>query len=335
MGGNAFEGLRRLNATDYQVYEPQVLRQLQRLYQQFAPLRYYHQKPDFGDMDVVVAGEPVSRRVFEDFLASIGADDVFYNGSIYSFRYADFQVDLIHVAPELFEVAQFYFGYNDLNNLIGRVAHSFGVKFGWDGLTYQIRTESGHRAQKIILSRDPEQIYTFLGYDYARWQRGFDTLAAIFSFVASSRYFNSALYTLNTLNHGNRTRNRKRQTYMRFLAWCKEQDFDQALTEAPIQADKSLFLIKLHHAFPEADLLGQLKAYAEENAAHERRKHKFNGHLVSAWTGLHAADLGEVMAAYARQWVSKADQARFLDAHSAGEIRAHFTAFYAGEKTSG
>jgi hypothetical protein len=339
MGGNAFEGLKRLPATEYKDYEAKILTHLESLYQHFAPLRYYRQKPDFGDMDVVVAGEPVSRRVFESFLKDIGADDVFYNGSIYSFRYADFQVDLIHVDPALFETAQFYFAYNDLNNLIGRVAHAFGVKFGWDGLTYQIRTESGHRPQKIVLSRDPEQIYRFLGYDYARWQEGFDTLEAIFSFVASSRYFNPALYALQNLNHANRTRNRKRKTYVQFLAWLTDVGFENTafeseVKEGPLRVDKSLYLIKLHNAFPAADLLGQLKVYAEENAAHDARKAKFSGHRVSVWTGLKGSALGRCLALYTRRFGAKNEYHAFLDAHSAAEIQAHFMAFYESEKAS-
>lgn len=336
MGGNAFDGLKRLAAADYKDYEARVLKYLQGIYQQFAPLRYYRQKPDFGDMDVVVAGLPPARGVFEAFLKDIGADDVFYNGSIYSFRYADFQVDLIHVDPELFETAQFYFAYNDLNNLIGRVAHALGVKFGWDGLTYQIRTVSGHRPHKIVLSRDPEAIYTFLGYDYARWECGFDTLSEIFAFVASSPYFNPALYTLQNLNHANRTRNRKRKTYLQFLAWCQGQVqySETSFGAAPVQADKSLFLIKVHNAFPAADLLGQLKTCAEENAAHHARKAKFNGHLVSDWVGIEGVELGKWLALYARSFGSKYAQYAFFDAHSPAEVEAHFRTFYAAERAS-
>lgn len=335
MGGNAFDDLQRLNAEDYRRYEATVLKHLQGLYQCFAPLRYYRQKPDFGDMDVLVAETPVSHRKFEVFLKAIGADAVFYNGSIYSFRYAHFQVDLIHVDPSLFEVAQFYFAYNDLNNLIGRVAHSLGVKFGWDGLSYQIRTESGYRAEKIVLSRDPAAIYAFLGYDYSRWEQGFDTLESIFDFVASSRYFNPELYLLTNLNSVNRTRNRKRKTYLQFLEWLLHQPAESRSNLPPLYADKSLYLVKLHNAFPEVDLLGRLKAYAEADAKHQQQKMKFNGLLVADWTGLLGAELGALLSAYSRTFASKADQQRFLDAHSALEIQKHFMAFYASEKASG
>lgn len=328
MGGNAFDNLRRLIAAEYAPYEAEVLDQLSRVYQRFAPIRYYHHKPDFGDMDVVVADKALGRTDFAAFLSALGADDVVYNKDIYSFRYKDFQVDLIHVAPEHFDTALFYFAYNDLNNLIGRVAHKFGVKFGWDGLTYQIRTESGHRAQKIVLSTDPAAIYAFLGYDYARWQQGFDRLEDIFAFVASSPYFNPELYAFENLNHINRTRNRKRQTYTRFLDWLAERPEYAAQATHHFHPDKSLYLIKVHNAFPHADLLGQLKAYAQEQAAHEARSQKFNGHLVSAWTNLKGKALGQVMAAYLKTFGSKTAQEAFFDAQTASSIEAHFRAFY-------
>lgn len=324
MGGNAFENLRRLSAAEYKPYEAEVLKHLGRVYQRFAPIRYYHHKPDFGDMDVVVADKALGRADFATFLAAMGADDVAYNKGIYSFRYQDFQVDLIHVAPQHFDTAQFYFAYNDLNNLIGRVAHKFGVKFGWDGLTYQIRTESGHRAQKIVLSTAPAAIYAFLDYDYTRWQQGFDSLEDIFAFVASSRYFNPELYAFENLNHINRTRNRKRQTYTRFLDWLAERPEYTAQATHAFHSDKSLYLIKVHNAFPQADLLGQLKAYAVDQAAHEARTQKFNGHLVSTWTGLKGKALGQVIAAYLKTFGNKAAQDAFFDTQTASDIQKHF-----------
>ena len=329
MGGNAFENLRRLDAAEYVTYEAEVLQHLGQIYQRFAPIRYYRRKPDFGDMDVVVADPALSRDDFAAFLASIGADDVFYNKSIYSFRYQDFQVDLIHVEPQHFDTAQFYFAYNDLNNLVGRVAHKLGVKFGWDGLTYQIRTESGHRAQKIVLSTEPAAIYRFLGYDYSRWEQGFDTLEDIFAFVASSPYFHPELYAFENLNNINRTRNRKRKTYTAFLDWLAEHPECTAEARHRFHADKSLYLIKLHNAFPEADLLGQLKAYAEELAAHQTRKAKFNGGLIGSWTGQSGKALGQWIAAYTRSLGGKDALALWLDAQTPEAIKVHFMAFYA------
>ncbi len=326
MGGNAFDHLKRLDADEYVQYEKEVCGYLATVYTTFSPIRYYHQKPSFGDMDVVVADPRLNHTDFEVFLARIGADDVFYNKDIYSFRYRDFQVDLIHVQPQFYKTAQFYFAYNDLNNLVGRVAHKFGVKFGWDGLTYQIRTESGHRAQKLQLSTDPAEIYAFLGYDYARWEQGFDTLEDIFNFVTGSPYFNPELYALENLNHLNRTRNRKRKTYTQFLEWLAEREAELQHKTHAFHRDKSLYLIKLHNAFPAADLLGQLKDYANAHRAHEARKAKFNGKRVQEWTGLTGKALGQAIATFKQHIGDEKAYTEYLNTHSAETIQADFLA---------
>ena len=326
MGGNAFENLKRLSAAEYKPFEAHLLQQVQTIYARLAPLRYYREKPDFGDLDLLVCKPQVARADFEVFLKTLGADDVVYNKDITSFRYQDFQVDLIAVEPLFFESAQFYFADNDLNNLIGRIAHKLGLKFGWDGLTYQIRTESGHRAQKIQLSTDPAEIYAFLDYDYARWQQGFDKLPEIFAFVTSSRYFNPEIYAYENLNSINRTRNRKRSTYTHFLEWLQTRPGDDSQSAYRYHADKSLYLIKIHNAFPGADLLGQLKAYAEEQALHEARKAKFNGKLVSQWNGLTGKALGQAIAAFKLACQTQQDQAfdDYLDQVTAAEIKAAY-----------
>ncbi len=327
MGGNAFENLKRLSASEYKPFEAHVLAELQTIYPRLAALTYYRQKPDFGDLDVLVCKPQPERADFEVFLAQLGADDVVYNKDITSFRYQDFQVDLIYVDPQFFESAQFYFGYNDLNNLIGRIAHKLGLKFGWDGLSYQIRTESGHRAQKIQLSTNPAEIYAFLDYDYARWQSGFDSLEEIFDFVTHSRYFNPQIYAYENLNSINRTRNRKRQTYTCFLEWLQAPEQSQRLADKAYQyyADKSPYLIKIHNAFPAADLLGQLKDYADADAAHEARKIKFNGKLVSQWNGLTSKALGQSIKQFKLD--TSSDFEGYLDQHSAAEIKADFLAW--------
>lgn len=321
MGGNAFENLRRLPAKDYRQLEAELVQKLGTIYPTLMPLPYYRDKSDFGDLDLIVQKPKLERRDFEAFLASIGSQQVAYNSDIISFVYQDFQVDLIFVAPEHVETALFYFAYNDLNNLVGRIAHKLGLKFGWDGLSYQIRTESGHRAEEILLSRNPAEIYAFLGYDYARWQQGFDSLAQIFEFVSSSPYFNPTIYDEGQLNHINRTRNRKRKTYMLFLDWLKQQ------AELPAYAfdkDKSIYLIRIHNAFPEVNFFGQLADYANRQRQYELRNAKFNGHLVQAWTGLSGKQLGRWIQAFK---ASQADFEAWLDIQPATDIEAAFRQF--------
>lgn len=325
MGGNAFDNLRRLAASEYRQLEAELLGKLRTIYPRLAAVPYYAAKPDFGDMDVVVQKPKLERKDFEAFLKSIGSERVSYNSDNVSFVYQDFQIDLIFVEPEHFETALFYFAYNDLNNLVGRIAHKLGLKFGWDGLLWQIRTESGHRAEEILLSRSPREIYQFLGYDYDRWLQGFDSLEDLFAFVVSSPYFNPTIYDHENLNHINRTRNRKRKTYSAFLEWLAERP---ELPAYAFEPDKSIYLIRIHNGFADADFFGHLADYAARQKAYERRYAKFNGKLVQAWTGSEGKELGKWIQSFKNSHGTPEAFDAWLDNQSADQIAQAFAAFF-------
>lgn len=326
MGGNAISQTQRLNRGEYECYEQELIALLgDFLKTPFAPLQFYSEKESFGDIDFVVAQPKPDRRDLELFFQQIGSREQYFNGDMLSFEYKNFQVDLNFVAVENYETALFYFAYNDLNNLIGRIAHKFGLKFGFDGLCYQIRTESGYRAKKITLCKDPAAIYAFLGYDYSRFLQGFKDREAIFEFVASSRYFNSAIFELDELNHINRTRNKKRQTYQLFLQWLTGKTFN----EFRFEEDKSIYLIRIHNHFYAPDspsqgvsgkvsggvnLLGELAIYAEEHRKHEFAKALFNGGQLMKTYGLSGSALGKVIADFKRDFCEAHNQTDFEQA---------------------
>lgn len=327
MGGNAIENTRRLQAEEYKALEKELVEKLGTIYPELHPLPYYRSKPDFGDMDIVVPKPKLERKDFEVFLNTLGSRQAVYNSDNISFEYKDFQIDLIFVEPEQVQSAIFYYAYNDLNNLVGRIAHKFGLKFGWDGLNYQIRTESGHRAESILLSRDPAAIYHYLGYDYSRWQQGFDSLEEIFSFVVSSPYFSAEIYDDENLNHINRTRNRKRKTYSAFLEWLTTQD---NLPAYAFEKDKSIYLIRTHNAFDSADFLGQLRDYARRVREYDQRYAKFNGKLVQAWTQLEGKALGQIMQSFKN---SQQEFDSWLDQQTASETEAAFRNYFSALQT--
>ena len=322
MGGQAIQNSQRLPAADYRVLEADLLLKISEIYPQSWPVAYYRSKADFGDMDIIVAKPKLSKSEFEAFLKEIKSQEVVYNRDNISFEYQQFQIDLIFVEPEQVTSALFYYSFNDLNNLVGRIAHKLGLKFGWDGLYYQIRTESGHRAQNILLSRDPAQIYAFLGYDYARWQAGFENLNEIFEFVVSSPYFHAEIYSEENINHINRTRNRKRKTYAAFLDYLAQET---DLTHYSFESDKSIYLIRIHNAFLDVDFLGQLKGYAAQIRLFEQRQNKFNGHLVHGWTGLQGAELGKCIQRFKQ---SVPDFDAWLDSQNQSELQRYFIAWF-------
>ena len=61
------------------------------------------------------------------------------NSNVFSFELDGHQVDLIFTEKKFYESALVYFANNDFSNLIGRIAHKHGFKYGHCGLVYVMR----------------------------------------------------------------------------------------------------------------------------------------------------------------------------------------------------
>lgn len=200
-------------------------------------------KPDFGDLDVLVTHPDQDWGFDEARRAALTAvfrpTRVVPNGPVLSFdvaapgdeaapEYAGrrFQVDLIRVPPESFAFALGYFSYNDLGNLLGRVARLHGFKLGHAGLFRPFRApgNESHFVRDILVTRDWSAALTFLGYDPGRWGQGFDTKDEMFAFVAGSHAFHPVAFPLEHRSHKARVRDRKRPTYTAFLQWLTDRD---------------------------------------------------------------------------------------------------------------
>jgi len=304
MGGKAikqygFEEL-RLPAAEYQKLVDEVIVHI--------PCRYaiipaYRTKPDYGDCDIIIEDYDPT-----ELIAQISGFKPLKNDKVYSFPYKGFQFDFIKMPKEHFQTALDYYSWNDLGNLIGRAFHSIGVKYGHTGLEYVIRAELfGGASTQVLnvvpLSTDTDTILRFGGYDPEKFKKGFDTLVEIFEFAASGRFFNPAKFSYENLNYINRTRDRKRATYQQFVAWMADTNVAGQL----LHEDKRLYLATIGDAFPNLPpaLLAAEEKYQNQQIIYSR----FNGMLVSEWTGLTGKELGSVMATYKR---STPDQTVFL-----------------------
>lgn len=333
MGGNIFKNTRRLDKAEFEPYQEEVVSILKNQYENVQPTLYYRNKESFGDLDIIIQKPMFEKIVFELPWRVFGAKQFSYNGDIASFCYQDFQVDCIFVDPEHFQTAVFYFSYNDLNNLVGRIAHKFGLKFGWDGLKYLIRSESGHHAKEIQLSYRPRDIYEFLNLDYDRYKQGFDDLEDIFKFVSSSKFFNSDSYEYENLNHENRARNKKRKTYQAFIEWLSLNK--QNLPNYQFSKNKSDYLIRIHNHFIHSDLLGQLKNHAKYVALMDENRSKFNGDLVREWSGLEGKELGSAISEFKLYSIgaqNASDFNKYLSVRSSGLIQFNFGYWFIYER---
>lgn len=246
MGGHAMQsyGVERLSKEQYD----EVLSALTiTLPEKTLPVPSYRSKESFGDCDLLTTAtdEAFEKSLSKDFTL-LGKKR---NGSVtsYALKYGSFppfQFDLIKAKEDSYEFNYNYLSYNDLGNLIGRVAAAFGFKFAHDGLYilawYSHKGEersvgrvkedgktndhAEHRMEKLFISNFDEAL-EFLGFDSLRFAQGFDTVDDILDFVASSKYFCKDFFLFENRNHDQRKRDVKRSTYLRALEY-----FD-ALTE--------------------------------------------------------------------------------------------------------
>lgn len=364
MGGNAIKTVetRRLNKAEYEALRDEVVGIISRLRSEYLelchkseapPNRYasrhveevasYRNKPDFGDLDLLVS-EPLllpprpelslreyigirlkdisqevvhntARRSSEE-QTECGSDECFESrASTISFEYKNFQVDLIFTPEPLVEAAHLYYGYNDLGNLLGKIAKAQGLRYGHKGLYWEYRRGTQH-IKDLYVTRDLEVIADMLGVDAEVWKKGFDTLEDIFEFVVNSKYFDTSIFQHENTNCVDRIRNRKRKVYEQFLQYIATEkvlsrkasfwDYGERYSEAKkagqeatlahMSYKRSEALSKLLTRFPKFKS-EYLKA-TDDVYIRDTYKTRFNASIVRDVTGIADDDgqtLGEFM----------------------------------------
>lgn len=198
------------------------------------------------------------------------------------------QVDLIKTPENIFSFAYGYFSFNDLGNLIGRIAHRRGMKFGHDGLWY-VHRRGDRVLAEILVSDDFFDALRYLGFDDDKWHPGFETFEEMFEWVARSEYFESSAYPLEHQNHRARTRDRKRKTYNMFLDWLEENGYDMSY----VPSKKEEAIAQLFNDFP--GVSQQVNAAEEADDLRMAYKKRINGIKVNELTGTEGKDLGSLM----------------------------------------
>lgn len=286
MGGRVFlNECRRISKDEYEEEADRVIRDLMAGGWEVRLIPSYRNKQEFGDIDLLASGEG---DIIEAVREMRGYRDHHQNGDCLSFLKKDVQVDIITVPRDEMEITLSYFSWNDLGNLMGRIARRMGFRYGHRGLFSEVKDRSGNVVEKVRLSRHPEAIFSFLGCDFQRWTKGFDEIHDVFGFISSSAFFSKDCFRLLNLNHGTRMRNKKRAGYAAFLNWLEEgplREFDfNSVAEGEWRSRAGEFFgngwIKTEGA-----ILRRLKEEAI-------RREKFNGKVVGEITGLSGVELG-------------------------------------------
>lgn len=307
MGGHALSTPSvRLDAQAYHHLAKDLTIRLAPCASRLAVIASYGAKDSFGDMDILVAADPgYDPLVLARFVqAGNGCDEIVRNGPVTSLglhlTQGQFQIDLIAIAPECFDFAYRYFCFNDLGNLLGRVAHKAGFSLGHKGLEAVLR-RGDHVLGRHLLTRDWRHALNFLSYDGKEYERratqnGFQTLEDIFRFAASSPYFHPDIYALDQVNARARVRDRKRPTYTKFLDWIQGPvrttlphfDWTNKVERRAQLQEKAMAWFPGY-----GDFLRDAEAHA---ALREQAHQRFNGRIVGDLTGLSGPRLGQLIA---------------------------------------
>lgn len=291
MGGNALAsfGARRYSKEDTAVIRYELLAAIEQDLPKlkFQEIPYYRMKDSFGDLDILVEG-PLTEKDYDVLHCICGPDSPrINNGGVMSTMYDQLQIDFIPMPAEDYDTALTYYSYNDLGNLMGKLFHKFGLKYGHRGLTLPMR-DGDNQYDELMVSKDAKPIFDFLGLSYERFKEGFDTLEDIFTYVVMSPYFSSEPFQYENLNHTNRIRDRKRTTYHAFLEFIKNEENQYTFLK-----DKREYLPGIFNSFP--GVQEQFNESLKKLEFRLRVRQHFNGEKVREWTGLTGLTLGKFM----------------------------------------
>lgn len=275
MGGLAIKSAptRRYSKDEFLDIKEEVTKAFEEDFKRVAVPYYYNNKEEFGDLDVLVANDDVDILEMRGYINKhFSPNEFIHNNDCWTFDHKEFQIDVVLVPEEHFDTKHTYMSYNDLGNLMGVIAKGFGVKYGEMGLTKDVFYGEQKIVKNLIISKDYNKIFSFLGLSFDEWKKGFDDIEDIFRFVYSSDYFNGENYEFKNLNKINRNRNKKRPVYMNFLEWIKKQPEKKYKFEE----DKTKYLDHIDDHFPESNFKERLREAQFQEAKKQYISSKLN-----------------------------------------------------------
>ena len=266
-----------------------------------AVVKCYHTKADHGDLDLLLCMADDVQIDWKNYIhRTFQPLAIHNNGGVFSFDYKNFQIDFIPIKEEKWEIANVYYSYDPLGNIMGKTFHKFGLSYGWDGLHYKYRNSHGSNSANILITTDPKKIFEFGGYDYERYLKGFETLEDIFKFVINCANFDTEIFQMENLKSIDKKRNRKRGSYHIFLKYLKDNNIN---VNHPFNEDKTTYLSVIDFYFPEAKLMEKLEALAQKDLKDFYLAEKFNGNLVMEWLPeLKGKELGQAIGKFKDYW---------------------------------
>ena len=219
MGGNVFKNqTKRVNKKEYVEICDKLTTYFNNHDIRHCIIPSYQEKDTFGDVDIIIDN-------YQNILDIPKYFNSIYikNSNIVSFIVDDCQIDLINTPSHYYQSSIDYFSYNDLGNLLGRIGHKLGIKYGHKGLSIVLRDDN-YKIKEIELTNNGKNVfYQMLGIEH-HINTVPNTLEDIFKIVTDSKFFDKDIFLLDNRNHVAKIRDKKRKTYNLFLEHIKNID---------------------------------------------------------------------------------------------------------------
>lgn len=257
--------------------------------------RTFNDKKDYGDLDICLYSPVIDTGFLMDQF-NLSKDQISINDTVISFQYNNmFQIDLCHFPEEDFKSAVNYMSFGDLSNMIGVICNrAFGMRYTHRGLVAPVKLHASDMLGEVVISKDVERIFEFIDLNYSEWKTGFNNELEAFQWIMKSKYFNPDFFAFENLNHQNKTRNRKRKMYSRFVEYLSVNDVKNHY-DIPENKTEHLWRSILHFNY---NWTVEANKLIEERRIIQERSKKFNGNLVSEWIGESGIVLGLFLRAF-------------------------------------
>ncbi len=324
MGGNLFK-LGRITQDKYIKIETEIRQYLdKKLGQAYRIPRYYADKADFGDLDLIINSDALAdnwEEVRQEIVQDLKIEKYKSNGRVFSTVYQNFQVDYFTTSDEFFESTYNYLSFNDLGNLIGKICHRFNLKYGERGLAYVYRRELGNYKKDLTVTTDFKAICDFLKLNYDRWKKGFNSLEEIYRWAIASPYFSVEPYLMRSTSLNNRIKNRP--TIQKFIEYIEKNKITKTYNYLENRAE---YIPLIDRSFPQANLIEKIERENTEEQITKQIIAKFSGKLViKLIPELQGKELGEFIVSFKNKFE---DFRSFVLANSQEEIDRQILEYY-------
>jgi hypothetical protein len=280
MGGNLFK-LGRKPRLEYLEIEAEIRMYLdQKIGDTYRIPRFYGDKPDFGDLDILIS-DSVANETWQnlrlEIVKDLGITQFKAVGHVFSTVYRNLQVDFFVTQKQYLESCYHFMSFNDLGNLLGKICRRFNLKYGEHGLAYVYRrTDNPHYKQDLEITVDFARICDFLGLEFDLWNQGFESLEVMFDWVIASPYFSVAPY--QQMDATLKKREQHRTTMQKFVEYLEQNGINKTFDFQPRES----YLEQIDAFFPEANLKSQIQLEQDKETRASIFAERFNGKLVGS-----------------------------------------------------